>query len=77
MARRPMFELVSPFAPAGDQPQAIVRLTDGLRAGAKRKVLLGVTGSGTNFTFAKVIAPWNRPTLVLGFLSDCLFLPAR
>lgn len=60
-----MFELVSPFQPAGDQPQAIVKLTEALRAGAKHQVLLGVTGSGKTFTVANVIAQLNRPTLVL------------
>jgi excinuclease ABC subunit B len=60
-----MFELVAPYAPAGDQPQAIARLTDGLRAGAKHQTLLGVTGSGKTFTIANVIRNVNRPTLVI------------
>ena len=59
------FDLVSPFAPAGDQPQAIAKLTEGLLSGAKHQVLLGVTGSGKTFTVANVIAKLNRPTLVL------------
>jgi excinuclease ABC subunit B len=59
------FELVAPFPPAGDQPQAIAKLTDGLRAGAKHQVLLGVTGSGKTFTIANVIAAVNKPTLVI------------
>ncbi len=60
-----MFELVSPFAPAGDQPQAIARLTENLVSGAKHQTLLGVTGSGKTFTVANVIAQVNRPTLAL------------
>ncbi len=60
-----MFELVSPFPPAGDQPQAIARLTEGLKAGARHQVLLGVTGSGKTFAVANVIAEVNRPTLVI------------
>src|SRR5512140_213127 len=60
-----MFELVSPYAPAGDQPQAITKLTDGLLADAKHQVLLGVTGSGKTFTVANVIRNVNRPTLVI------------
>jgi excinuclease ABC subunit B len=60
-----MFELVSSYEPAGDQPQAIAKLTDGLSAGAKHQVLLGVTGSGKTFTIANVIKNVNRPTLVI------------
>ncbi len=60
-----MFELVSPFAPAGDQPQAIAKLTDGLGHGAKHQTLVGVTGSGKTFTIANVIKAVNRPTLVM------------
>ncbi len=60
-----MFELVSPFAPAGDQPQAIAKLTEGLSSGAKHQVLLGVTGSGKTFAIANVIQNVNKPTLVL------------
>nr|HRD05745.1 DEAD/DEAH box helicase family protein [Verrucomicrobiota bacterium] len=60
-----MFELEAPYQPAGDQPQAIAKLTDGLRAGAKHQVLLGVTGSGKTFTLANVIRNVNRPTLVI------------
>jgi len=44
-----MFELVSPYQPAGDQPQEIDKLTNGIQAGAKHQVLLGVTGSGKTF----------------------------
>jgi excinuclease ABC subunit B len=60
-----MFELVSPYQPAGDQPQAIAKLTEGLLAGAKHQALLGVTGSGKTFTVANVIRNLNRPTLVI------------
>jgi excinuclease ABC subunit B len=60
-----MFELVSEYAPAGDQPQAIAKLTEGVLAGAKHQVLLGVTGSGKTFTIANVIKNVNRPTLVI------------
>jgi len=61
----PQFKLVSPFAPAGDQPAAIEELTAGLAAGERNQVLLGVTGSGKTFTMAHVIAKLGRPTLVL------------
>ena len=59
------FELVSPYAPTGDQPQAIERLVRELEQGKKEQTLLGVTGSGKTFTMANVIARVNRPTLVL------------
>src|SRR5947207_6431479 len=60
-----MFELVSPYQPAGDQPQAIAKLTEGILAGAKHQVLLGVTGSGKTFTIANVIKNISKPTLVI------------
>src|SRR6266536_2042699 len=60
-----MFELEAPFAPAGDQPQAIVKLMDGLSAGAKHQTLLGVTGSVKTLTVANVIKNINKPTLVI------------
>jgi excinuclease ABC subunit B len=60
-----MFELVSDYAPAGDQPQAIEKLTAGLVAGAAHQTLLGVTGSGKTFTVANVIKNVNKPTLVI------------
>src|ERR1041385_1133293 len=60
-----MFKLEAPFEPSGDQPQAIAKLTEGLVAGAKHQVLLGVTGSGKTFTVANVISKVNRPTLVI------------
>ena len=59
------FQLVSPFQPAGDQPQAIAALVKGLEAGRRQQVLMGVTGSGKTFTMANVIQAHQRPTLVL------------
>ena len=59
------FELVSPYKPTGDQPEAIKKLAEGLRRGYKEQTLLGVTGSGKTFTMANIIANVNRPTLVL------------
>lgn len=59
------FELVTPFTPKGDQPQAIDSLVRNLERGLRHQVLLGVTGSGKTFTMANVIARMNRPTLVL------------
>ncbi|MCO6436391.1 MAG: excinuclease ABC subunit UvrB [Phycisphaerae bacterium] len=59
------FELVSQYAPRGDQPRAIQRLTEAFQGGAKRQCLLGVTGSGKTFTMANLIAVLNRPTLVI------------
>jgi len=61
----PLFELVSDFRPAGDQPGAIERLTAGLSDGRRDQVLLGVTGSGKTFTIAHVVAAASRPVLVL------------
>jgi excinuclease ABC subunit B len=60
-----VFELASPFPPAGDQPAAIEKLTAGVSRGDRRQVLLGVTGSGKTYTIANVIARTGRPTLVL------------
>jgi len=59
------FKIHSPYAPSGDQPQAIEKLTEGLLNGAKSQVLLGVTGSGKTFTVANVIEKVQKPTLVL------------
>jgi excinuclease ABC subunit B len=59
------FRLASEFSPAGDQPQAIAALTEGLVGGERDQVLLGVTGSGKTFTMAHVIANVRRPTLIL------------
>ena len=60
-----MFELVSAYSPAGDQPTAIAKLTEGVLSGVKHQTLLGVTGSGKTFTVANVIKNFNRPTLVI------------
>src|SRR5271165_3829124 len=60
-----MFELVSSYEPAGDQPTAIARLTESALSGAKHQTLLGVTGSGKTFTIANVIRNLDRPTLVI------------
>ncbi len=59
------FKLASEYRPAGDQPQAIEALVEGLAAGERDQVLLGVTGSGKTFTMAKVIERLGRPTLIL------------
>ena len=60
-----LFKLQSSYTPAGDQPQAIARLTEGILEGEKHQVLLGVTGSGKTFTMANVIQNTQRPTLVI------------
>lgn len=59
------FRIESPYKPAGDQPQAINELTNGIREGEKHQVLLGVTGSGKTFTIANVIQQVQKPVLVL------------
>ncbi len=59
------FQLVSPFQPAGDQPQAIAQLIAGFESGLAHQTLLGVTGSGKTFTIANVISAVQKPTLVL------------
>ncbi len=59
------FKLISEFVPTGDQPSAIKQLIEGMNAGTRHQVLLGVTGSGKTFTAANVIASTNRPTLIL------------
>jgi excinuclease ABC subunit B len=59
------FRLQAPFEPAGDQPEAIRALIDGLQSGRREQVLMGVTGSGKTFTMANVIQAVQRPTLVL------------
>lgn len=59
------FELVSQYAPTGDQPQAIEALVQGFREGNQFQTLLGVTGSGKTFTMANVIQQLNKPTLVM------------
>ncbi len=59
------FEVIAPYAPAGDQPKAIAELTAGLQRGDKYQTLLGVTGSGKTMTLAHTIANYGKPTLVL------------
>ncbi len=59
------FELISPFEPTGDQPQAIKSLVKGIEQGEQFQTLLGVTGSGKTFTVANMVKEMNRPTLVL------------
>lgn len=58
------FELVSPYPPAGDQPEAIRELVEGIKEGKKHQVLLGATGTGKTYTMSNVIAQVNKPTLV-------------
>jgi excinuclease ABC subunit B len=65
MRREGTFRLESPFAPQGDQPEAIRALVEGARADARHQVLLGVTGSGKTFTIAHVVAQLDRPALVI------------
>ena len=60
------FELVSEYAPTGDQPQAIEQLVKGFKEGNQCQTLLGVTGSGKTFTMANVIQQLNKPTLIIG-----------
>src|SRR5487761_477888 len=59
------FQLVAPYHPAGDQPQAIARLSEGFEAGLAAQTLLGVTGSGKTYTIANVIEKVQRPTIVM------------
>ena len=59
------FDLQSKYKPAGDQPQAIEKLVEGLEDGLKEQVLLGVTGSGKTFTMANIIQRAKKPTLVI------------
>ncbi len=63
--KRPKFNLISEFAPAGDQPAAITALTKGMTSGRKHQTLLGVTGSGKTFTVANVLQQVQRPALVI------------
>jgi excinuclease ABC subunit B len=60
-----LFQLISPFEPSGDQPGAVRQLVEGVAAGRRSQVLLGVTGSGKTFTMANVINRLQRPTLVI------------
>ena len=61
----PQFEIVSDFKMTGDQPQAVDKLVEGLKAGYKQQTLLGVTGSGKTFTMANIVEKVQRPTLVM------------
>jgi excinuclease ABC subunit B len=65
MSDKSLFQLATPYKPAGDQPQAILGLVQGLEKGFTKQTLLGVTGSGKTFTAANVIAQYNKPTLVI------------
>lgn len=59
------FQLISPYQPTGDQPEAIEALVESIRSGSREQTLKGVTGSGKTFTMANIIQEVNRPTLVL------------
>ncbi|MEC7665421.1 MAG: DEAD/DEAH box helicase family protein, partial [Actinomycetota bacterium] len=63
--RKEVFEVVSEFAPAGDQPKAIASLAEGVEAGHRFQTLLGITGSGKSATIAWTIEKVQRPTLIL------------
>ena len=63
--RKEVFEVVSDFEPAGDQPQAIASLAGGIEAGHRFQTLLGITGSGKSATIAWTIEKVQRPTLIL------------
>ncbi len=65
MSEHQPFELVTNYAPAGDQPQAIEKLVRGVEQGLRDQLLLGVTGSGKTYTMANVIAKTQRPTIVM------------
>jgi excinuclease ABC subunit B len=65
MEKQPRFQLDADYRPAGDQPEAIARLVEGLESGLAHQALLGVTGSGKTFTIANVIESQQRPTIVL------------
>ena len=59
------FKLVTDFVPKGDQPNAIAKLTEGIRSGMRHQTLLGITGSGKTFVVAAVIQNVQKPTLVI------------
>ncbi|MBQ7084404.1 MAG: DEAD/DEAH box helicase family protein, partial [Anaerotignum sp.] len=61
----PRFEVVSPYQPTGDQPEAVEKLAQGFMDGKKFQTLLGVTGSGKTFTMANIIEKIQKPTLVI------------
>ncbi|MDQ5950016.1 MAG: excinuclease subunit, partial [Patescibacteria group bacterium] len=60
-----IFNLKSDYSPAGDQPEAIRQLTEGVKKGLRKQTLLGATGTGKTFTMAHVIANISKPTLVI------------
>ena len=59
------FQIKAPFEPAGDQPQAIAKLAEGIEQGLRTQVLLGATGTGKTYTIAQVINKVRKPTLVI------------
>jgi excinuclease ABC subunit B len=61
----PRFELVAPYQPTGDQPQAIEKIADGVRRGLKHQVLLGATGTGKTFVMSKLVEQLQKPTIVI------------
>nr|HET6904920.1 excinuclease ABC subunit UvrB [Ktedonobacteraceae bacterium] len=61
----PEFKVEAPFSPTGDQPDAIMKLVEGINKGSKMQTLLGVTGSGKTYTVAKIVEQVQKPTLVL------------
>ena len=65
MSDKQPFDLVTNYQPAGDQPQAIEKLVQGIEQGYHDQLLLGVTGSGKTYTMANVIARTQRPTIVM------------
>ena len=60
-----MFEIASKYAPNGDQPEAIRKLSEGVLSGKKDQVLLGVTGSGKTFTMANIISKLQKPAIIM------------
>ncbi len=65
------FKIVSDFSPAGDQPQAISKLVEGINSGLLNQTLLGVTGSGKTFTVANVIQQLQRPAIIMAQQDSC------
>ena len=64
------FQLTTELTPAGDQPEAIRQLVEGLRRGDRYQTLLGVTGSGKTFTISNVLQQYGKPVLVMSPLQD-------
>lgn len=65
MSEKALFNLVAPYKPTGDQPEAIAKLVEGIKRGDREQTLLGVTGSGKTFTMANIISKVQKPTLIL------------